>query len=837
MIPHHQASAMQPSRASTSNLQLFPGASNVNIHGGQFTAVGGDMHWHSSDMQRYGLKLLLENISRGAFHNAAERGDPPRCHPHTRASIRNAMMTWIKASAAHRKLIVWLYGPAGAGKTAIEQSIAEQCEREGLLGASFFFGRTAAGRNDTSRFAATIAYQLAISIPEAREQILGAIEKDLAIFSRSLEVQMRVLVIEPLTFAHVRMDRPTSPMAILVDGVDECGPNGDAQIRLLSALGAAADELQHIPIIFLVASRPEFEIRLAFNQEPLRSLMRGIFLDKNYQSNNDIHVYLTSKFQEIRQYQLALGIQVPPPWPTASDMTRLVNKSSGHFLFAATVVKFVNSPRRDPVDRLNIILGMSDAGKETPFAALDALYHFVLSGVDDLVNVLRVLTLLMLGGDYSNMLTVGVVECLLGIQVNRILMDMHALVFVPPINNPAAALRMHHASLGDFLMDQSRSGEFFIDTKKGHVKLAKYWLDMISNYPQPRAAGAGLHSFISNFAFHAAKAFEGGRYEVADYLSTFSLSRLLERIQNPNDLYSDKWSVLFKIAEKQKGIQSNILLRFQNEFYTFFIDRIRQYPSLWRPLIPAVVVWAASYGRHYFSKLLVMSCDPDAVDQVKELDRKTLMLYDTNHGQDDSTCIRDPFMIYSPYSTFFRELFMQRQESGRDRIRESRAAFATKIVQTFWHSVSEPPSEYPELLITLLPMCPKDPDIGSLLLENTLQYRYNNVTSNSAGNNKGYSDTDERIARESHMYLHRYSLLPLEHTHRPNTNICVICRYCYGASVVDHTSSNTGSAATVATGPCKPTEMTQMIPLNGLSTTTDSSIGKTRKRECIADEA
>ncbi|KAF8982500.1 hypothetical protein BDQ17DRAFT_1505788 [Cyathus striatus] len=34
-----------------------------------------------------------------------------------------------------------LYGPAGAGKSAIAQTTAEECHREGKLAASFFYSR------------------------------------------------------------------------------------------------------------------------------------------------------------------------------------------------------------------------------------------------------------------------------------------------------------------------------------------------------------------------------------------------------------------------------------------------------------------------------------------------------------------------------------------------------------------------------------------------------------------------------------------------------------------------------------------------------------------------
>lgn len=86
-----------------------------------------------------GLALLFANIPPGAFHDAAERGDPSKCHPHIRVAIRKEIMQWIKDSRARQQFIPWLYGPPGTGKTAIGQSIAEACAKEDLLAASFFF--------------------------------------------------------------------------------------------------------------------------------------------------------------------------------------------------------------------------------------------------------------------------------------------------------------------------------------------------------------------------------------------------------------------------------------------------------------------------------------------------------------------------------------------------------------------------------------------------------------------------------------------------------------------------------------------------------------------------
>jgi len=83
---------------------------------------------------------------------------------------------WVKD--AHKvTLFLWLYGPAGAGKSAIAQTIAELLEKAGLLAAAFFFSRNGlAGRNDKTPLVATLVYQLIISIPEIRADVLEALE-------------------------------------------------------------------------------------------------------------------------------------------------------------------------------------------------------------------------------------------------------------------------------------------------------------------------------------------------------------------------------------------------------------------------------------------------------------------------------------------------------------------------------------------------------------------------------------------------------------------------------------------------------------------------------------
>ncbi|KAF8801497.1 hypothetical protein BYT27DRAFT_7262035 [Phlegmacium glaucopus] len=132
--------------------------------GGTFNPVHGDLHTHTHFSTSKGRKILANSIAPGAFHNSAERYDPPKCHPSTRVAVLQNIMTWIN-DLQKLCFFMWLYGPAGAGKSAIAQSIAELCHNANILAASFFFSCMAVGRNDKSRLIPTLVYQLCLSMP------------------------------------------------------------------------------------------------------------------------------------------------------------------------------------------------------------------------------------------------------------------------------------------------------------------------------------------------------------------------------------------------------------------------------------------------------------------------------------------------------------------------------------------------------------------------------------------------------------------------------------------------------------------------------------------------
>ncbi|KAF8814948.1 hypothetical protein BYT27DRAFT_7054091, partial [Phlegmacium glaucopus] len=188
------------------------------------------------------IKRLYKKVAPGAFHNSSERYDPPKCHPGTREIIIKEIMEWIK-TIDRDEFFLWLYGPAGAGKSAIAQTIAELCHKADLLAASFFFSRTASGRNDATLLIPTLAYQLTISIPEIVDHISLAIDRDPLIFDRSLEAQFEALILKPLSALpskhnHSSKESKIYPRFIIIDGLDECNNDHNSHCSILSTLSS-----------------------------------------------------------------------------------------------------------------------------------------------------------------------------------------------------------------------------------------------------------------------------------------------------------------------------------------------------------------------------------------------------------------------------------------------------------------------------------------------------------------------------------------------------------------------------------------------------------------------
>ena len=446
------------------------------------------------------MDTLERRIAPGAFHNSGEKFEAPKCQHRTRTAILSWIINWLQ-DVGKDYAMLWLYGPTGSGKSSIAQAIAQYCQERGILVASFFFSKGQAGRNSEKHFMATIAYQIALSIPDTRRYISQAVENDPSVFSGSLEVQLQTLIVNPLSQAYAALGDKNGTVKkwarlLVIDGLDACqGPNIQRYIvRILST----ALIHKKIPLFILISSRPEPPIRDSFNSYDLRDIISTLVLDESYLPDTDIKRYFWSRFDNIKQTH-PLRTYIPATWPSPQIISSLVQKSSGQFIYASTVIKYVDSPQHRPVERLDAVLRISNSvGDRTPFAELDCLYRHVFASVHNIKTVLRILGALLFGQRlHSKKSPNGTVELAIPITDPRFLEellslnrgdvyfalgDLHSILNVPeprrsstPTNSkpPDAGIRILHSSLIDFLTDRSRAGRYFINSVKVHAELAR----------------------------------------------------------------------------------------------------------------------------------------------------------------------------------------------------------------------------------------------------------------------------------------------------------------------------------------------------------------------------
>ena len=436
---------------------------------------------------------LHKFIAASAMHDSKERFPQPKCHPSTRERILHRILNWVEGDSCER--ILWLSGSAGTGKSAIAQTISERCKRNGRLAATFFFFRTSSERNTSERLVATLAYQIALSVPAAKEYIANAVEDDLAVFNKDINSQVFQLIIRPLTLAAQGLDS-TQQSLVVIDGLDECIDKRQ-QTDILSAIGSAF--MNHeLPLRFLICSRPEHDIQMRFEQPDLQSATARFVVDMDDTVTQDITTFLAAEFSRIHREHC---IQ-ETPWPPEGVIESLAERASGQFIYASTVVKFIDDWDFQPQQRLDMVLGTLPYGTFSPFAEIDLLYTQILDAMpaSKVEKALLCLGAIVYCHDIHNSFYYGVAITgsiflnelfqLSSRGVEHLLRELHSVLDVQL--QPS----IRHKSFSDFLSCKTRSGRYYIDKEIVLTEiLGLLWATI------PRSLNQFRHVSLSNLEF------------------------------------------------------------------------------------------------------------------------------------------------------------------------------------------------------------------------------------------------------------------------------------------------------------------------------------------------
>jgi hypothetical protein len=327
------------------------------------------------------MAALLDRLHpvKSAFHDA--HGAAPACLEGTRTQLLDEISVWMADPSA--KLVYWLTGVAGTGKTTIAQSVAYMAEERGCLAATFFFSRTA-GSVDRRRAAAvipTVAYQLADRHHIFRDSICDAISSDRDVCERQVARQAKTLLADALGGSRRALPLP---LLIVLDALDECNKeNGREGGDLIPVLLHSLETLPFCIKIF-VTSRPEPSIKNMFGRADIHGSIAGLALHRDIEQSvvrEDIGRYLRHEFDKLAHERF-----LPPPFPSDADFQTLVDRAGNLFIYVRTIVMYVSSDVEDPIDQLADVLRADADRTSKQFADLDVLYTQILIKASDIVG-------------------------------------------------------------------------------------------------------------------------------------------------------------------------------------------------------------------------------------------------------------------------------------------------------------------------------------------------------------------------------------------------------------------------------------------------------------------
>ncbi|KAJ2911414.1 hypothetical protein MD484_g9002, partial [Candolleomyces efflorescens] len=443
-------------------------AKNVNIN--ISSPAAGDA---SKELERW--------VTAAAIHDSAERCDAPKCHEDTRIAVQDDLYDWILkgdpvSETEQPRKIKWVTGPAGCGKTAIMGSLSVRCASNKILGATFFFASWSAtpGRRRKTTFVTTIARQLAMYREDLRTAISNAIEKNPTVFEKNLHTQMEILVSAPLREVAAQ---PGLQGAIIIDGVDECEAEQyhdqssanpfpmrtkeQDQLEILQVLQAASSD-PFFPFRILIASRPERVFRDFFDPENTSvPFAHKLDLHEQYNADADITLFLEAQFNRLRR-----RYKFPPSWPPPGTITKLVENASSQFVYAATVIRLLDTPHREPPEALlRAILeaGATQRKTSSPLEQLDALYARILeSSPNPRLSVQWIRSIKPLNdamSSFASNVNLLLQTDLESNEAEHLLGNLHSLIQIPLSSGDQATTKygFYHKSLFDFLKDRDRS--------------------------------------------------------------------------------------------------------------------------------------------------------------------------------------------------------------------------------------------------------------------------------------------------------------------------------------------------------------------------------------------
>ncbi|KAI0264959.1 hypothetical protein BC834DRAFT_239814 [Gloeopeniophorella convolvens] len=424
------------------------------------------------------------------------------CLAGTRTAFLNYITSWVEGPDSESTRALMLFGQAGTGKSSIAHEVAHRFREIQLLASSFMFLRGEQSKQEPHLLFTGLVRDLSDRYPAFRSSLGKAIQYDTSIRQGTKDLSMifKTLLLQPLKDTNL-----VSPVFVVIDALDEAsGVTGRNGVHTF-----LADHIHNLPPNFriLITSRPEHNIKRAFDEAESISAIWMNNPELSSASEEDIHAYLkhnlpadiyhehgerlARKTEGLFQWAAAACryIQEPPGGLTEEDLAqRLLEPSPGHHpldaLYSTILTSYfdLNDPRvrRRYQSVMGQLFSLFEPLSSLSLTDLRRYSHPNDADSDDSVSA----TVRNLGSLLSN---------------------------VAPADSgrPISPL---HTSFRDFLTSKDRAGEFWIDVAASHRQMAYCCLGLlidkvhfnicklVSSY-QKNLDVPDIHSLVSRYIF------------------------------------------------------------------------------------------------------------------------------------------------------------------------------------------------------------------------------------------------------------------------------------------------------------------------------------------------
>lgn len=164
-------------------------------------------------------------------------------------------------------------------------------------------------------------------------------------------------------------------------------------------------------------------------------------------------------------------------WPSDTDIHSLVTKSSGLFIYASTILNFIEMPQKLPEDQLKIVLNIEDEPSTSPLDSLHQLYQRILFEAPYTRLTRTVVESIVLLVDPLSLMEI---EDLLKLKRGEGSLSMEGLhsIFIVP-EEVGTSVRIFHASLYEFFTDSRYQHKYSIDCQEHHTRFTGLCLEIL----------------------------------------------------------------------------------------------------------------------------------------------------------------------------------------------------------------------------------------------------------------------------------------------------------------------------------------------------------------------